>query len=75
MKKTRGHKPRKPRKSEHRVALAAHSAKSGITHVFSDIAEAQRLANQFKKAREAKLEIELINSISFWAWLNSLRRT
>lgn len=62
MKKTRGHTPRKPRKSEHQLALAAHSTRIGIIHVFGDIAEAQRLANQFKKAREAKLEIELITA-------------
>ena len=62
----RGRKPRA------RVALAAHSSRTGITHVFGDIKEAQRLANQFKKARKAKLEIDLINSISFWAWIKGL---
>lgn len=73
MKKSRGRGPRSPRrKSRHRVALAAHSTRTGLTHLFGDIAEAERLAGQFKKARKAKLETELINSISFWAWIKAL---
>ena len=36
----------------------------GLLHLFGDITEAQRLANRFKNARKAKLETELINSIS-----------
>ena len=61
-----------PRKPGSKVALAAHSAKTGLMHVFGDVAKAQLLANQFKRARKAKLETELVNSIAFWHWIQGL---
>jgi hypothetical protein len=54
------------------LALTALSKKIDFTDLFGDITEAQHLASQFKKARNAKLEIELINSISFWTWIKEL---
>ncbi len=57
------------KKPHARVVLAAHSSRTGITHVFGDIKEAQRLANQFKRAKKAKLETDLVNGIAFWNWI------
>lgn len=72
---TRGGNRRKISKSPKprpKVVLTARSVVTGITHVFDDIAEAQRLTNQLKKARASKLETDLINSFAFWAWINGL---
>jgi hypothetical protein len=51
------------RKPDSRVGLAAHSPRTGITHVFGDIKEADRLA---------KLETDLVNSIAFWNWITAI---
>ena len=68
-----GHrKPSGRSKPRPNLALTAFSKKIDFTDLFGDITEAQHLASQFKKARNAKLEIELINSISFWTWIKEL---
>lgn len=62
----------KSSKSRSKVVLTAHSAATGIIHIFDDLTEAQRLTHQLKQARESKLETDLINSLSFWAWIKRM---
>jgi hypothetical protein len=70
--KKRASAARKLKKSRSsKVAIAALSEQTGIVHVFSDLREAERLATKFKKARDAKLHTDLVNSIAFWNWINA----
>lgn len=57
------------RRKRAKLALKAVSSKSGISHFFDDLDALQALAKNYISKRNSQFEIDLIESLRLWNWL------